>query len=619
MKLIVFCIDGMEPSIVLNHQDQFPFFGNLCKTGVYAELLDTEPCGSIGKWLTFLTGASFHEHGVEEGARNCDFPRLSNIRRFESGFLWNVLNQHGYSVGLANFYGTYPAPALNGFAWCEPQCLLSGMGVGFAEREMIYPRELVSDFDVLSYPEIHEPRSLQQLGVGQSWEELKTDPQPLENRLDENYYAEFSRIIDERAAWAAKRLMRYCKKYSPDVLFYYNWDLDKIQHFAWHEESRKTIFNGYRTIERMIRSLCEQLEPENILICSDHGHSSFKDLSGYDYSEVHPEIARFYRERDRSMDQVTLSNGTRVIRGQNQGIVSGTHTMKGVLIASGNEIAYEGRMPLLPFRYLHAGVLRLLHIQEGEFLDWERVTPDKNWFEPEPTTIPAMFHELKSLDQQQFDQYWSQEIDLLKKICEADVDRQFLKFTVPCATKIGTLYFDNNLFDEARRWLEYALSLDPENLYPHYTILNFQRLAYLDQAQGSLQSARERYLELARMFSGTEDISSVEEAGSLRKQLKKLGKLVEERYQWAQALEKTIAEERAQFAHLRAEFEERTRWALALEKTLAEERARHAGLQAEFEERTAWALELDRELQQAHRQERELNTPDKYRAESEDR
>jgi len=293
--------------------------------------------------------------------------------------------------------------------------------------------------------------------------------------------------------------------------------------------------------------------------------------------------------------------------------------MKGVLIASGNEIAYEGRMPLLPFRYLHAGVLRLLHVQEGEFLDWERVTPDKNWFEPEPTTIPAMFHELKSLDQQQFDQYWSQEIDLLKKICEADVDRQFLKFTVPCATKIGTLYFDNNLFDEARRWLEYALSLDPENLYPHYTILNFQRLAYLDQAQGSLQSARERYLELARMFSGTEDISRVEEAGSLRKQLKKLEKLVEERYQWVQALEKTIAEERAQFAHLRAEFEERTRWALALEKTLAEERARHAGLQAEFEERTAWALELDRELQQAHRQERELNTPDKYQAESEDR
>jgi tetratricopeptide (TPR) repeat protein len=568
MKLIVFCIDGLEPSIVLDHQKKFPFFEGLCKTGVYAELLDTEPCGSIGKWLTFLTGASFHHHGVEEGVRHCSFPRLSNIRRFESSFLWNVLNHHGYSVGLANFYGTYPAPALQGFAWCEPQCLLSGMGTGFVESEMIYPRALTSDFAVMSYPEIHEPRSLQQLGIRQSWEELKNDARPLENMLGGDYYAEFARIIAKRADWTSERLIRYCKKFFPDVLFYYNWDLDKLQHFSWHEEGLNAIFEGYSQIERLIQCLCEHLKPENILVFSDHGHASFKDLLAYDYHEVHPEMARFYEERDRSRDFVTFANGTHVIHGQNQGIVSGTHAMKGMLMASGDEIPGRGRMPLVPFRYMYTGVLRLLHIDAGEFLDWERVDPHKNWFEPDPDTIPAMFNELKALERQNFDKYWNREMQILRRICEADVDGQFHRFTVPCATKIATLYFDNNMFDEAHGWLQYALSLDPEILYSHYSVLNLQRLAYLDQVQGNLQRAMERYLDLARMFAGTEGVRHFDEAQSLRSHIKKLEKLLEERSQWAQSLDKTLTEERAQFARLQSEFEERTEWALALDQEL---------------------------------------------------
>jgi len=601
MKLMVFCIDGMEPSIVFKRPDKFPFFAKLCSNGISAELLDTEPCGSVGKWFTFLTGATFHDHGLEEGARNHCFRRLSDIRKFMPRCLWNVLNQHGYSVGLANFYGLYPAPALHGFAWCEPQCLLSGKGTGFSESEMVYPRELVSDFDVRSYPKINEPRSLAQLGVQQSWEELKSDPHLLERALGKDYYGEFPRVTAKRADWTRERLVRYCKRYLPDVLFYYNWDLDKLQHFSWHEDDGKNILIGYSHVENLIQSLCEELQPENVLIFSDHGHASYKDLLQYDYQEVHPEMARFYEERDRNVDYVTFANGTRVVLGQNRGIVSGTHTMKGILIASGREIAARGRMPLVPFRYMHAGVLRLLRIEEGRFQDWETVDARKNWFEPGPQTIPAMFNELKSLDSDYFKKYASQEIELLKKICAADVDDQFLRFTVPCATRIGTLYFNNGMHDEAREWMEYALSLDTDYRYPHYSLLNLLRTAYLNQTQGKLKSAREVYVRLATLCEGTEDFQDGEETGTLQERVKELGKLVEERSQWAQSLERTIADERAQHELLRAEFEERTGWTLSLEKTVTEERAQHEKLRAEFEERTAWALALDEELRRMRR------------------
>ena len=564
MKLMVFCIDGMEPSIVFKHPDRFPFFAKLCRNGISAELLDTEPCGSVGKWFTFLTGATFHHHGVEEGARSHRFWRLSDIQKFVPQCLWNVLNQHGYSVGLANFYGMYPAPALHGFAWCEPQCLLSGRGTGFFESEMVYPRELVTDFDVRSYPQIDEPRSLAQLGVEQSWEELKSNPHLLEHVLGEDYYGEFPKVIAKRADWARERLVRYCERYLPDVLFYYNWDLDKLQHFSWHEDDSRNILIGYSHVEHLIQSLCEELQPENVLIFSDHGHASYKDLLRYGYQEVHPETARFYQERDRNMDCVTFANGTRVVLGQNRGIVSGTHTMKGTLIASGKEIAATGRMPLVPFRYMRDGVLRLLHIEEGRFQDWERVDACKNWFEPDPETIPAMFNRLKSLDTEYFKKYGSEEIELLKKICAADVDNQFLKFTIPCATRIGTLYFNNGMHDEARKWIGYALSLDAENLYPRYSLLNLVRTAYLDETQGKLRSAKEIYLQLARLCAGTEDAQQVEETEALRERVKELERLVEERTARALSLEKAVAEERARNERLRAEFEGRThgRWHL---------------------------------------------------------
>jgi hypothetical protein len=151
--------------------------------------------------------------------------------------------------------------------------------------------------------------------------------------------------------------------------------------------------------------------------------------------------------------------------------------------------------------------------------------------------------------------------------------------------------------DWTRERLEYALSLDAENLCPNYTLLNLLRTAYLDQTQGKPRFAREIYLRLARLCAGMEDAHQVEETGPLQERVKELERLVEERFQWSQSLERTIADERAQYALLRADFEERTAWALSLEKTVAEERACYERLRAEFEERTAWALALDEELQ----------------------
>jgi hypothetical protein len=570
MKLAVFCIDGMEPSIVLNKPDMFPFFRDLIEQGLYAELLDTELCGSLGKWISFLTGVSFNHHGVEEGARSFYFPKLENIRKFEQQYIWNVLNRNGFSVGLANFYGMYPAPELNGFSWCEPQCLVSGMGSGFNEEAMIYPRNLCADFQILSHPEVNEPRSLKQLGVQESWAELKQNPRPLEKVFGEDYYKEFTDTIGKRVEWTLERLTKYCDTFSPDVLLYYNWDIDKAQHFSWHESSLKNILASYKHIERLIQSTCDRYHPETVLIFSDHGHGSFKNLIQYDYKGLNPVMRRIYEKHYEMADYLTLADGTKVMIGQNGGLVSGTHAIKGILLASGKGIPAKGAMPLLPFRYLYTGVLRLLGIEKGKFYDWWKAPSDKNWYEPEPDSIPGMFSRLKVMEKDHFERYERQEIDLLEKICKADEDRQFLKFTIPCATRIGTHYFDEGLHDLARKWHEDALSLDLQNLYPRYTMLNQMHLAFLDQEAGNIKKAAERYIAVAKYCGMADDGMNIEKIPSLKTQLDTLEKLVEERTRWAGNLEQEIVTRDTFIVNLQAEFESKVQWITALEQKVAE-------------------------------------------------
>ncbi len=580
MKLAVFCIDGLEPSVVLGHKERFPFFRNLIENGLHAELLDTELCGSLGKWITFLTGASFNYHGVEEGARNYYFPTLQNIRKFEEHFIWNVLNRHGYSVGLANFYGMYPAPELDGFSWCEPQCLLSGKGNGFSEQEMIYPRDLVDDFAVMTHPEIDEPRSLAQLGVKGSWADLKSDPAPLEKVLVEDYYREFTETIARRTDWTFTRLARYCDKFSPDVLLYYNWDLDKAQHFSWHEASLKNIVLSYQHVDRLLNRVCDHCRPDNILVFSDHGQNSFKNLLRYDSRGLNSTMWQVYAKHYTETDYLTLSDGTKVIIGQNKGIISGTHAIKGVLLAAGKDIPRKGEMPLVPFRYMYTGVLRLLGAEKGKFHKWWEAPPGKNWFEPEPDSIPGMFQRLKKMEKEHFERDEKPEIELLEKICNADQDGQFLKFTIPSATRIGTHYFNEGMMDLARKWHRYALSLDPQWLQPHYSILNQMRLAYLDQDGGDLKSASEKFLTLVNYCAAGAGVRA-EDIPRLTDQITALEKLVEERTQWAKQLEGELAARDAYLAELQAEFEEKAAWATRLQKEIEERDNLIAKLQPE--------------------------------------
>jgi SAM-dependent methyltransferase len=86
-------------------------------------------------------------------------------------------------------------------------------------------------------------------------------------------------------------------------------------------------------------------------------------------------------------------------------------------------------------------------------------------------------------------------------------------------------------------------------------------------------------------------------AQQLRDQERELMGIVEERTQWARALDQKLAEKDAYLLQLQSDYEGKIAWAQDLERELERARTALVQLQKEFEERTAWALQMKTELQ----------------------
>jgi len=77
------------------------------------------PRRSPAIWTTIVTGKNRREHGIDdfivhlgEGAEG-SVPVTSNIRRVKA--LWNILTENGVSVGVVNWWATWPAEEVDGF------------------------------------------------------------------------------------------------------------------------------------------------------------------------------------------------------------------------------------------------------------------------------------------------------------------------------------------------------------------------------------------------------------------------------------------------------------------------------------------------------------------------
>jgi predicted AlkP superfamily phosphohydrolase/phosphomutase/Tfp pilus assembly protein PilF len=106
----------------LTARGRLPAFAALKARGAWGNILSEEPMLSPILWTTIATGKHPGKHGILEfterdAASGKDLPVTSDKRRVKA--LWNILSEHGRTLGILGWWATYPAEWVNGILVSE--------------------------------------------------------------------------------------------------------------------------------------------------------------------------------------------------------------------------------------------------------------------------------------------------------------------------------------------------------------------------------------------------------------------------------------------------------------------------------------------------------------------
>lgn len=117
-RVILIGIDGASPLVAFPMMDEglLPNLSAIAREGVHGPLRSVLPLYSPRIWNTIATGRPAGQHGVTAFVKpSKDAEKklfLSHDRRVPA--LWNIVSAQGLSVGVVNWWTTYPPERING-------------------------------------------------------------------------------------------------------------------------------------------------------------------------------------------------------------------------------------------------------------------------------------------------------------------------------------------------------------------------------------------------------------------------------------------------------------------------------------------------------------------------
>lgn len=334
-KVVLVGVDGMWWKVIdpLLEEDRLPNIKRLMDTGSYGPLATLFPTFSATIWTSISTGESAEKHGVTSFliwkfpwsgftlpcfktpriTAELDWMReqLVVVAPMTNQFLdatpiWDMLSDHGATVGTINWWLSWPAQPVNGFVVTD-HCLYNKEYVmeNFKRKEGatpydIYPQELLDEL----LPFSRSPNDL-------TAEEVRrfinvTDPAFLQDfyaidtydYLDIAYEASmFKYSYPEDATFAAAtryliehRQMDYMCVYldgtdsmQHQYLKYYFWQQHPDKLIPENLERYKDLINNYYIyIDEVIGSFMEVADPNTVfMVISDHGFDEFMMPTGH--------------------------------------------------------------------------------------------------------------------------------------------------------------------------------------------------------------------------------------------------------------------------------------------------------------------------------------------------
>lgn len=252
MKLLIIGLDGASFDLISQFKSEgaLPTFSKLINQGLFYPLGSTLPPHTAPGWVSSLTGVNPGSHGIYQF---WDTHSSSYVGKFMGSndvgvpFIWDILNESGYSTGLINIPMTHPPKEVNGYILTWP---LSNT------LRYCYPADLIKK---IAAHQGHYASDLVTMFNG-----------------DVNYINEALEITRKRF-----QTIKYLVKNKPVDLFMTVFtEIDRVSHFYWHYMTnndrnpglRDAIRNIYIETDYILGEILELIEDNTTLIIySDHG------------------------------------------------------------------------------------------------------------------------------------------------------------------------------------------------------------------------------------------------------------------------------------------------------------------------------------------------------------
>ena len=244
MKLLIMGLDGATFKVInpLIQSGKLPTISRLIKNGLACICKSTHPPVTSPAWPSFMTGCNPGKHGVYhffDGSA-----KLYTSRDIKKPTFWDILGEYGYKSLVVNVPVTYPPKRINGV-------LITGM-LTPPNGKFAYPDEVERLLRADGYI-VSPSKSLIKSLI-----------------FDKKAFDELVKIERKRT----DAIIKLTEKYEFDLVCVVYQITDIVQHMLW--DKKEFVFKAYEEIDKEIEKLIEHLSPENIIIISDHGFSSYK-------------------------------------------------------------------------------------------------------------------------------------------------------------------------------------------------------------------------------------------------------------------------------------------------------------------------------------------------------
>jgi predicted AlkP superfamily phosphohydrolase/phosphomutase len=283
-KVVLIGIDGLDWNVAdpLLREGKLPNIASIIEGGVRADFQSLE-YGSKSPiiWTTVATGKGPQKHGIADFLENSDEAPLYNSNGWRARAVWDILGEHGFTVGVINWMVSWPAQPVNGFNVTDRIVFTEGDGFDPIERTT-YPEELLEELKPRQSVAKELPdEAIAPLVNGDDWKEGGV-PACVDAALT-------VRIVysnDQTVANVATHLLE--TREQPDFFAVYLNGADVSSHYFWGpmdpstvdlimpdelvEMCKDVIPRYYQRMDGIVGEILDRVdEGSTIILCSDHG------------------------------------------------------------------------------------------------------------------------------------------------------------------------------------------------------------------------------------------------------------------------------------------------------------------------------------------------------------